>query len=181
VTPIEQMLGEPVTPPPSAPRLEARVRPLLGPLMIGGLSPSLLRVLQKAGQTAGRTILAAPSGAAASFPVQPLVPGASVAVSYSDGAIPMGGIGTVTYRDGPNVYAFGHELDGAGRRSLLLQDAYVYSVIGNPIGLSYKLAAPGHTVGTLTSDTPNAVVGEVGAAPVPSRYRQRRAISIPVA
>ena len=165
VTPIEQMLGEPVTPPSSAPRLEARVRPLLGPLMIGGLSPSLLHILQKAGQTAGRTILAAPAGAAASFPVQPLVPGASVAVSYSDGAIPMGGIGTVTYRDGSNVYAFGHELDGAGRRSLLLQDAYVYSVIGNPNGLSYKLAAPGHTVGTLTSDTPNAVVGEVGPAP----------------
>ena len=63
------------------------------------------------------------------------------------------------------MYAFGHELDGAGRRSLLLQDAYVYSVIGNPNGLSYKLAAPGHTVGTLTSDTPNAVVGEVGPAP----------------
>jgi hypothetical protein len=38
-------------------------------------------------------------------------------------------------------------------------------VIGNPNGLSYKLAAPGHTVGTLTSDTPNAVVGEVGPAP----------------
>ena len=54
----------------------------------------------------------------------------------------MGGIGTVTYRDGSNVYAFGHELDGAGRRSLLLQDAYVYSVIGNPNSLSYKLAAP---------------------------------------
>ncbi|HET7047727.1 MAG TPA: hypothetical protein VFI54_05605 [Solirubrobacteraceae bacterium] len=165
VTPIEQMLGEPVTPPSSAPRLEARVRPLLGPLMIGGLSPSLLHLVQKAGQLAGRTILAAPAGAAASFPIQSLVPGASVAVSYSDGAIPMGGIGTVTYRDGNNVYAFGHELDGAGRRSLLLQDAYVYSVIGNPLGLSYKLAAPGHTVGTLTSDTPNAVVGEVGPAP----------------
>jgi len=165
VTPIEQMLGEPVTPPSSAPRFTERVRPLLGPLMVGGLSPSLLHILQKAGQAAGRTILAAPAGAAASFPVQSLVPGASVAVSYSDGAIPTGAVGTVTYRDGANVYAFGHELDGAGRRSLLLQDAYVYSVIGNPIGLSYKLAAPGHTVGTLTSDTPNAVVGEVGPAP----------------
>jgi len=165
VTPIEQMLGEPVTPPSSAPRFTGRVRPLLGPLMVGGLSQSLLHLLQKAGASAGRTILAAPADAASSFPVQPLVPGASVAVGYSDGAIPTGGVGTVTYRDGANVYAFGHELDGAGRRSLLLQDAYVYSVIGNPNGLSYKLAAPGHTVGTLTSDTPNAVVGQVGPAP----------------
>jgi hypothetical protein len=165
VTPIEQMLGEPVTPPSSAPRFTGRVRPLLGPLTVGGLSPSLLHVLQKAGEAAGRTILVAPADAASSFPVQALVPGASVAVGYSDGAITTGGVGTVTYRDGANVYAFGHELDGAGRRSLLLQDAYVYSVIGNPNGLSYKLAAPGHTVGTLTSDTPNAVVGQVGPAP----------------
>ena len=68
-----------------------------------------------------------------SFPVQPLVPGASVSArAYSSGAIPMGAVGTVTYVDGPTVYAFGHELDGAGRRSLLLQDAYVYYVVNNP-------------------------------------------------
>ena len=80
----------------------------------------------------------------------------------------MGAVGTVTYADGSTVYAFGHELDGAGRRSLLLQDAYVYYVINNPDPLlqpSYKLASPGHTLGTITSDTPNAVIGQVGSPP----------------
>jgi hypothetical protein len=81
----------------------------------------------------------------------------------------LGAIGTVTYRDGPVVYAFGHELDGAGRRALLLQDAYVYYVANDPNPQdsppSYKLAAPGHNLGTLTSDTPNAVIGEVGGLP----------------
>ena len=80
----------------------------------------------------------------------------------------MGAVGTVTYVDGPTVYAFGHELDGAGRRSLLLQDAYVYYVVNNPDPTeqpSYKLASPGHTEGILSSDTPNAVIGEVGAPP----------------
>jgi hypothetical protein len=113
-------------------------------------------------------VVAAPGGSASNFPVQPLVPGASVAVSYSSGAIPVGAIGTVTYRDGQTVYAFGHELDGAGRRSLLLQDAYVYYVVNDPsneLGTSYKLASPGHTVGTLSSDTPNAVVGQIGRPP----------------
>ena len=51
-------------------------------------------------------------------------------------------------------------LDGAGRRALLLQDAYVYSVINNPVGtegdLHLKLAVPGHTVGALTNDAINA-------------------------
>jgi hypothetical protein len=168
VTPIELMLGERVKPPSSAPRLSVRSRPLLGPLTVGGLSPALLALLQRAGERVGRTVVAAPAGSTTSFGVQPLVPGASVAAAYSSGAIQSGAIGTVTYRDGQTVYAFGHELDGAGRRSLLLQDAYVYDVVNNPNtspATSYKLASPGHTVGALTSDTPNAVIGIVGAPP----------------
>lgn len=169
VTPIEQMLGEPVSPPSSAPRLRRQSTPLQGPLTVGGLSPALLRLFQEVGRKAGRTVVAAPTGPTSTpFPVQPLVPGASVAVSYSTGAIPVGAVGTVSYRDGDHVYAFGHPLDGAGRRSLFLQDAYVYYVVSNPgveVTTSYKLAAPGHTVGTLTSDTPNAVIGSVGAGP----------------
>ena len=45
VTPIEQMLGEPVQPPPDAPRLAVKPRPLLGPLTVGGLSPAVFGVL----------------------------------------------------------------------------------------------------------------------------------------
>ena len=170
VTPIEQMLGEPVQPPPDAPRLAVKPTPLVGPLTVGGLSPAVFGVLQRAGEQAGRQILASPTGGGqvTNFPVQPLIPGASVSASYSSGDVPMGAIGTVTYVDGPTVYAFGHELDGAGRRSLLLQDAYVYYVVNNPdptTAPSYKLASPGHTEGILSSDTPNAVIGEVGTPP----------------
>jgi hypothetical protein len=170
LTPIEQMLGEPVTPPSSAPRLAVRPTPRLAPLTVGGLSPAVFAVLQRASAQAGRVVTAAPTkgGTTVGFPVQTLVPGASVAASYSSGAVPLGAVGTVTYVDGQTVYAFGHELDGAGRRSLLLQDAYVYYVVNNPdptLGSSYKLASPGHTLGTLTSDTPNAVIGQTGAPP----------------
>ncbi|MBV8219485.1 MAG: hypothetical protein JO325_13545 [Solirubrobacterales bacterium] len=169
VTPIEQMLGEPVQPPADAPRLAVRPRPLLGPLTVGGLSPAVFGVLQRAGERAGRLILASPTGGqVTNFPVQPLIPGASVAAGYSSGDVPMGAVGTVTYVDGSTVYAFGHELDGAGRRSLLLQDAYVDYVVNNPdptTAPSYKLASPGHTEGLLSSDTPNAVIGQVGTPP----------------
>ena len=168
VTPIQQMLGEPVDPPSSAPHTDFKTTPLLGPLTFGGLSPSLMGLVEKAGRRAGRLVVAAPDGYMPSFPVQQLVPGASVAASYSNGVIAAGAIGTVTYRDGNDVYVFGHELDGAGRRSLYLQDAYVFGVIDNPdpaLAPSYKLASPGHTLGTITSDTPNAVIGTVGAPP----------------
>jgi hypothetical protein len=168
LTPIEQMLGEPVSPPSSAPRMTIRGRPLVAPLTVGGLSPALQTLVARAGQRTGRTVLAAPSGSSLSFPVQQLVPGASVSTMYATGAISVGAVGTVTYRDGNTVYAFGHPLDGVGRRSLILGDAYVYYVINNPNAdtPSYKLAAPGHSVGTLTSDSPNAVIGTVGRGPV---------------
>ena len=52
-TPIQQMLGESVKPPSSAPRFSGRVRPLASPLMVSGLSPSLLGVFQRtAGEAA---------------------------------------------------------------------------------------------------------------------------------
>ena len=168
VTPIEQMLGEPVSPPSGAPRLAIRGRPLLGPLTVGGLSPALQTLVERAGQRVGRTILAAPSSGGLGFPPQPLVPGASVSAMYSTGDIAVGAVGTVTYRDAGTIYAFGHPLDDLGRRSLILGDAYVYYVVNNPNADpadSYKLAAPGHALGTLTSDTPNAVIGTVGPGP----------------
>jgi hypothetical protein len=165
VTPIQLMLGEPVIPPRDAPQFTGRARPAVGPLTISGMPGALGNVLARAGARVGRTVVTAPSYAPSGFPLAALVAGASVGVSYSTGAVPAGAVGTVTYRDGASVYAFGHELDGAGRRSLMLQDAFVTDVIGNPNGSSYKFAAPGHTEGTLTSDTPNAVIGRVGAPP----------------
>jgi hypothetical protein len=70
------------------------------------------------------------------------------------------------------VWAFGHPLDSAGRRDLLLEDAYVYTVVNNPIGTedasTYKLAAPGADIGALSDDAVNAIVGTVGA--LPPRY-----------
>jgi hypothetical protein len=172
VTPIEQMLGLPVRPPSgarAAPQLLRNARTLTGPLTLSGLTPSLRAVAQQAAQRSGRAIVAAPAGPLGTFPRQRLVPGASMAVALATGALSVSAIGTVTYRDGATVYGFGHELDGAGRRSLPLQDAYVYTVIDNPLDTdassSYKLAAPGHVLGTLSSDALQGVVGTVGAVP----------------
>ena len=154
-TPIESVLGEPVDVPValrSRPDLVSRARPISEPLSFGGLSPRVAAAVQAAGRRAGRVVYATPAApGAASFPVQTLVPGASMSIGLSSGDVTSAAIGTVTYVDGDRVWGFGHPLDGAGRRSLFLQDAYVYTVIDNPIDTdqvtSYKLAAPGHVVG----------------------------------
>lgn len=172
VTPIEQMLSLPVTPPSGvrrAPLLLREARPIASPLVISGLAPSLGALVQQTALAHGHAVLAAPAGPLGAFPPQPLIPGASMAVALSSGAVASGAIGTVTYRDGNVVYGFGHPFESAGRRALPLQDAYVFTVVGNPVDAgsltSYKLAAPGHTLGTLTNDALTGVVGTVGAAP----------------
>lgn len=177
VTPIQAMLGEPAVPPVSAMSASARSRKLarrahaLGtPLSFSGVSGPVATALAKAARKAGRAVYSAPAAPrVAAFPVQTLQPGSSVAASLSSGDVAAGAVGTVTYVDGDTVWAFGHPLDGAGRRSLLLQDAYVYTVVNNPLdtedSVSYKYATPGHDLGTLSNDAPTAVVGRLGAMP----------------
>ena len=127
-------------------------------------------------------MLAAPPGPLGGYPAQDLVPGAAVAASLSTGDISLGAVGTVAYRDGDQVFAFGHSLDGLGRRALFLQDAYVFGVIGNPIGvpdlgaMTYKLTSSGgHALGAITNDTFSAIAGNVGAGPasIPLRVTAR--------
>ena len=172
-TPIESILGTPPAAPPQAKAARStlrRARPLSAPLTVSGVRGRLARGLASVGRRIGRPILAVPAGPLGSYPPQELRPGAAMAVGYSAGDFSVGAIGTVAYTDGDAVWGFGHPNDGVGRRSLLLQDAYVFRVINNPnvveeIGTTYKLAASGHPLGTLSDDTLAAVAGRVGGLP----------------
>jgi hypothetical protein len=169
VTPIEQILAGSTTPPIG--HRVAGAHPLPDPISITGLPRQVAAAVQMAARRTGRPLITAPGGSAAAgrFAPAPLVPGAAVSAGYSSGDIASGAIGTVSYRDGSTIWAFGHPLDDAGRRSLFLQDAYVYSVINNPVGISdavtYKLSAPGHDLGTVTADGDSAIAGTIGPLP----------------
>jgi hypothetical protein len=183
-TPIELMLSNSVDPPRArpagdapSPRAAAALRKmrregtkeLTAPLTISGVSASLGRALERAGERVGRPVIAVPAGPLGSFPTQTLRPGSAVSAGYSSGDLRVGAVGTVSYTDAGRVWAFGHPFEAAGARSLLLQDAYVFKVVNDPnaslTGGSYKLAVAGHDVGTLTNDAFSAIVGRVGALP----------------
>lgn len=172
-TPIEEMLGlQPAVARQTrrASKLLRAAHPLATPLTISGLSNPVRQSVLAAARRTGIPLLAAPSGPAAAYPPYALDPGTAVAVGLSSGDIAIAAIGTVTYRDGDRLWAFGHPLDGAGRRSLPLLDAYVFSIIDNPLGLfdmasTYKLASAGRPIGTLTDDGNAAIAGRVGAPP----------------
>lgn len=179
-TPIEAVLAEDATPPrprrgngaqaagaPASAGRAPRGRRLdLVALTASGLSPALARRIR----VGGRRIAAAPRGPLRPLPKQTPQLGSAIAVGLSTGDLRLGAIGTVAYVDGDRVWGFAHPFDGAGRRELLLQDAYVYRVIANPVALgeeatTYKLASAGNVIGTLTNDAIDAVVGRLGALP----------------
>jgi len=176
-TPIGLILGQGARAPRGArraPALMRSARRIATPLTISGLTGAMRTQVIRAARRAGRPIVAAPSAPFTGFPTQRLQPGSAVAASLASGDVSISAVGTVTYRDGASVWGFGHPFEGFGRRALLLQDAYVFSVINNPLstdgGFTYKLAVPGHTVGALTNDTLNAVVGRVGRPPRTIRF-----------
>ncbi len=167
-TPIEAMLAQPPEPAAALPPFPG-ARPLATPLTIAGLRPSLAASFVAAARKAGRVLISSPAAGRVVFEPTPLVPGSAAVVGVTAGDISVGALGTVSYVDGENVWLFGHQMDAAGRRSLFLQDAYVHTIINNPLSVddvaTYKLASPGHVIGAITSDGTSAVVGKIGAAP----------------
>src|SRR3954447_10945358 len=81
-TPIEEMLGEPVTPPAGAPgkrRTVRSARPLGLPLSLSGLAAPVADAFQQAASRAGRVLYAAPAAPRDAFPPQQLRPGSAMA------------------------------------------------------------------------------------------------------
>jgi hypothetical protein len=173
-TSIEEILRESPDPPASRARSRARVRAAASsriprtPLTVAGLSQPVERALVSVARRGPQPVIVAPRAPAQpAEPFTPLRPGSSVSVGLSSGDLWVGGIGTVAYVDGPSTWIFAHPFEGVGRRSLLMQEAYVHTVVGNPdptLG-SYKLAAPGRDIGTITNDGLASVVGTMGALP----------------
>ncbi len=100
-----------------------------------------------------------------------LEPGAAVGVSFAQGNFDITGIGTVTYRDGDTILAFGHPMMELGSVEMPLTTAWVHDIVPS-IARSNKLASAMETVGTLTRDCTWSVGGKVGAEPrvIPAHF-----------
>ena len=169
-TPIEAMLAPAAACRPAALPAIPGARPLAAPLTIAGLRPALAASFARAAaqgrprahQLARRLARDVRSAAARARARRP-------SSASSSGAISVGALGTVTLRRRRRTSgSSATRIDAAGRRSLFLQDAFVHTVINNPLAVddvaTYKLASPGNDIGTITSDGPSAVVGQTGRA-----------------
>ncbi|MCU0237879.1 MAG: hypothetical protein MUC29_00425 [Pyrinomonadaceae bacterium] len=93
-----------------------------------------------------------------------LIGGRSVSMALSRGDYSMAAAGTVTFRDGEKIYAFGHPFLSLGSSSLPMSESHVVTVVPN-INNSFKLAVPDDMVGTMTQDRNTGVFGKLGQNP----------------
>lgn len=94
--------------------------------------------------------------------VAPFTPGAAMGVQLVSGDMDQTAVGTLTFRYGDRILAFGHPMFGQGASSLPLTSAYVHEIFPS-YQRSFKLASAIDVVGAVQQDTQYAVGGTVRA------------------
>jgi len=92
------------------------------------------------------------------------VPGAAVAAELIRGDLNASAVGTLTYRDGNNILAFGHPLIQTGTTDLPMSTALVYTILSSQSG-SVKMAVAEEVIGRITQDRRPALAGKIGEYP----------------
>ncbi len=93
--------------------------------------------------------------------ISTLKPGDAVAINLIEGDINVQGVGTVTYVRSNDVFIFGHPMDEAGKVSLPISKAYIYTIIPSSY-LSFKIGASSKPIGSTIYDGQNAVYCKLG-------------------
>lgn len=102
------------------------------------------------------------AGGESSTPVKgALEPGSMISLLLMRGDLDVNADCTVTYRQGNNLYACGHRVLSVGPAQFPFAPAHVLVTIAS-LASSFKLDAPGETVGTIRQDRFDAISGVVG-------------------
>jgi hypothetical protein len=104
-------------------------------------------------------------GPMVAFNDETLAAGSSVSVQLVRGDFTIDASGTVTYRDGERIYAFGHPFLSSGRTSWPMSESSVVTVVPN-VNNSFKLSSGGSLVGSINQDRSTGVFGQLGDKPL---------------
>ncbi|MDR3706755.1 MAG: SpoIVB peptidase S55 domain-containing protein [Capsulimonadaceae bacterium] len=152
----------------SNPEGSTQLVPLSMPLMVSGMSQRSLARLGKSLAPYGLFPMASGSGGSLRPPTAQdrasLVPGAAVGCSLVQGDIDFTGIGTLTYRDGNRIVAFGHPMLESGAIDAPMTTATITDLYPS-LYSSTKLGKADVTVGRITQDRAFSIGGIVGEMP----------------
>jgi hypothetical protein len=149
--------------------LGQQFQPIATPVVFGGVSQEALALYAPQLQSNGLMPVSGVGGAAAITPLAPvtektLAAGTSVSVQLVRGDYSVAASGTVTFRDGNRIYAFGHPFLSLGSSDMPMTESSVVTVIPNTNN-SFKLAVPGQMVGSISQDRASGIYGQLGQAP----------------
>jgi hypothetical protein len=152
-----------------APLMGQQIQPIATPVVFSGISQETLSLFSTQLSSSGLLPVSGVGGAAAITPLEPfddktLLPGASVSVQLARGDYSIAASGTVTFRDGDKIYAFGHPFLSLGGADMPMTESSVVTVIPNTFN-SFKLAVPGRMVGAISQDRATGIFGQLGHAP----------------
>jgi hypothetical protein len=145
------------------------LQPIATPLTFSGISQNVLDQFAPQLMDAGLLPVASAGGAAAITSLkkadsETLVGGTSVSMELARGDYSIAAAGTVTWRDGNKIYAFGHPFLSLGTSDLPMSESHVVTVVPN-LNNSFKLAVADAMVGSMTQDRATGVFGQLGQAP----------------
>jgi hypothetical protein len=154
--------------------------PIATPVTFSGVPQSVIDMfgdeLRKLGiqPVAGLGGSSSKSSAMVKFDDSTLTPGSSVNVQLVRGDFSFDAAGTVTYRDGERIYAFGHPFLTSGATAWPMSESSVVTVVAN-LNNSFKIAVGGNLVGSISQDRSTTVFGKLGDQPkmIPMRLNVR--------
>ena len=145
------------------------IAPIATPLTFSGVPQNVVDMFAGELKKAGIQPIAGVGGGSRMTPLMPanedtLAAGSSVSVQLVRGDFTLDASGTVTYRDGDRIYAFGHPFLSSGQTSWPMAESSVVTVVPN-MNNSFKLSAGGNLVGSISQDRATGVFGRLGDKP----------------
>lgn len=134
------------------------------PLSIGGLPFDAWERTSEPFRRAGFVPVQTGTTASGAAAPGPLAPGSAVGIQLVRGDVEITATGTVTWKDGDRLLAFGHPLYGLGDVDLPLTAARVEALLPS-LAQSVKIAVPTGEVGAFRQDRTAGIFGRVGAKP----------------
>jgi hypothetical protein len=143
--------------------------PIATPVSFSGVPQTVLDLFADDLRKVGIQPIAGLGSSSPNLPMAPyddntLTAGSSVTVQLARGDFSYDAAGTVTYRDGERIFAFGHPFLASGATSWPMAESQVVTVIAN-LNNSFKIVTTGNLVGAINQDRATCVYGNLGDKP----------------
>lgn len=138
------------------------MRPVGPVISVAGMGANGMQRLDELFAPHGLETMVGPGSLTQAVPVE-LAPGAAVGVKLIDGDFDATGVGTLTWRDGERILAFGHPMMEIGAVEWPLTTAWIHDFLPSA-QRSMKMSSPMEVVGSMVRDGSWAVAGEIGAS-----------------